>query len=347
MARTVILGRRPRTEGAAAENTPTNTEIVAALARVAEDHRPEGGYGDTLWRASDRTVLWIPADWTETADADAAEAAFAAVPGVEHVEIGDAEMAIPDGPEWEIVWAEGAQGVEHVNADVDGLVAEYRDLAYVDLAVQQVQAELDSRQRDPVDAAALLAAVSDLPEIPGLDTETLTAALAALERSHRATVDGAVALVASAVRARGGTNSDQLALHAIDALRAIASRPDPDPPHVTVNVPEQNVTMPAPVVNVTVPDHPAPVVNVAAAEAPVVNVTVPEQPVPVVNVTTPETHIDVHMPPHEPSTPIPAAAVATPERPSRIRVEFDADGSKMFVPEYDQPPPAGEGDDAV
>ena len=58
--------------------------------------------------------------------------------------------------------------------------------------------------------------------------------------------------------------------------------------------------LPAPVVNVTVPEQPAPVVNLPAfpefpeQAAPVVNVTVPQQPAPVVNMeqaATPEPRI--------------------------------------------------------
>ncbi len=77
-----------------------------------------------------------------------------------------------------------------------------------------------------------------------------------------------------------------------EVLTAIASQ---QPPVINITVPQPeativNVAVPeqiAPVVNVTVPKQDAPVVNVISSPqlAPVVNVTVPEQKAPIVNVT--------------------------------------------------------------
>lgn len=79
--------------------------IVAELARIAEAHAPDGGYGDTAWHPADAVVCWVPADWSSNEEIEAARAAFLAVPGVQEV-IGDAEQAPERGEGWQHVWPE-------------------------------------------------------------------------------------------------------------------------------------------------------------------------------------------------------------------------------------------------
>ncbi len=107
---------------------------------------------------------------------------------------------------------------------------------------------------------------------------------------------------------------------------------------MNVRVEQPAVHVDAPVVTVTVPEQPAPVVNVAAAEAPVVNVTLPE------GVAAPPNEIHVHVPEPAPSAPDVYVNVAAPEapRPRAVRVEFDAQGNKRYVPETDEAPVADE-----
>lgn len=175
--------------------------------------------------------------------------------------------------------------------------------------------------------------LASLEALPGVDfTETdqkaLMLALEALQAAHRSTTEGVVALVASAVRDRDGDRGDQIALTAIEALRAFATRPVPGPSPITVNVPQHDVHVDA---TVHVPEQAAPIVNVAAAEAPVVNVTVPQE-APSVHVTLPEQHVDVHVPAPHVDVHVP------PQNAARaVRVEFDAQGNKRFVVEDGDP----------
>lgn len=61
-------------------------ELDAAIAAVAAQHAPEGGYGDTYWNAETAKVFWVCGDWTSTEEADAAEADFRAIDGVDDFE---------------------------------------------------------------------------------------------------------------------------------------------------------------------------------------------------------------------------------------------------------------------
>jgi 2'-5' RNA ligase len=85
----------------------SETGVMAEVARVATLVAPEGGYGQTLWNPDEKTVWWIPADWTSNDEADAAEQAFLAIPAVERVYVDEAESAIPDNPGWTLVYANG------------------------------------------------------------------------------------------------------------------------------------------------------------------------------------------------------------------------------------------------
>jgi hypothetical protein len=92
----------PGTKGAASSDS-SGGGITDELRRVAEEHAPEGGYGETAYNAGDGTVYWVPADWTSNDEAEAAHAAFLEIDGVNGV-VGDAESYWPDGEGWEQVW---------------------------------------------------------------------------------------------------------------------------------------------------------------------------------------------------------------------------------------------------
>lgn len=78
------------------------------------------------------------------------------------------------------------------------------------------------------------------------------------------------------------------------------------PPSINVSLPESlTVEQPPPVVNVHVPEQPAPIINVQTAE-PVVNVHSAEQPAPIINVAAPVVHNHVDVPKVE--VKVPAAA---------------------------------------
>lgn len=79
------------------------TDLITEIRRVAADHAPPGGYGDTAWNAATRTVHWIPADWTTNDEVDAARGDFMSIDGVENVE-DEAEGYLPTGEGWETVW---------------------------------------------------------------------------------------------------------------------------------------------------------------------------------------------------------------------------------------------------
>jgi len=79
------------------------TDPRPAIRRVAQEHKPEGGYGDTAYHQGEGTVCWVPADWTSNDELDAAHAAFMEIDGVNGV-VGDAEQALPAGEGWETVW---------------------------------------------------------------------------------------------------------------------------------------------------------------------------------------------------------------------------------------------------
>lgn len=76
--------------------------IEAQIAAVAETVAPDGGYGGAAWNPEKKTVFWQCADWTSNDEHDAAEAAFLAIPGVDHFDC-EAEAALPEGDGWEIV----------------------------------------------------------------------------------------------------------------------------------------------------------------------------------------------------------------------------------------------------
>lgn len=93
-----LTGGRPLTASA--------TDVEREIARVAEEHAPEGGYGKTYWRESDRTVFWDAADWTSNDEADAAVEAFLSIDGVDDVE-WDCEVGDP-GSGYVQVWPQRA-----------------------------------------------------------------------------------------------------------------------------------------------------------------------------------------------------------------------------------------------
>lgn len=100
---------------------------VEEIRRVAEEHAPEGGYGETAYRDDDGTVYWTPADWTTNDEMDAAHDDFMEIDGVNGV-VGDAESRWPDDEGWEQVWPE--PGSEEAYERV--LVLAQRPLRYSD-----------------------------------------------------------------------------------------------------------------------------------------------------------------------------------------------------------------------
>lgn len=102
-----LTGAKPLT--AAAEDDPSSADTLEEIARVAEDHVPDGGYGDTFWHEADRTVMWISADWS--VDAEEAIEDFLAIPGVEWAE-DCAECAAPKGPGWVRAYPRAADALE-------------------------------------------------------------------------------------------------------------------------------------------------------------------------------------------------------------------------------------------
>lgn len=59
-----------------------DASTAEALRAVAEEVKPDGGYGDTFWNTDVGAVFWVCGDWTSNDESDAARAAFLAVPGV-------------------------------------------------------------------------------------------------------------------------------------------------------------------------------------------------------------------------------------------------------------------------
>lgn len=78
-------------------------DLFAEIRSVAEDHAPEGGYGETAYNDDDATVWWTPADWSGNDEIDAAHADFMEIDGVNGV-VGDAESRWPEDAGWEQVW---------------------------------------------------------------------------------------------------------------------------------------------------------------------------------------------------------------------------------------------------
>lgn len=184
---------------------------------------------------------------------------------------------------------------------------------------------------DAVREALAAAGASDGPR-----RDRLTSVLEAISAAHGRTMDAvAQAITAAAVAPEESRHGDALALTALGVLSEFACRPEAAPSPIHVHVPEQNLSVSVAAPEILLPQQPAPHVDVhvAAAEAPQVLVSLPEQPRP------DPTPVHVHVAAPEPIV-IPAPtinlSVAAPEpaaQPLRgIRVEFDEDGSKIFVP---------------
>lgn len=288
-------GRRPVPALVAA--APPEVD-VAEIARVAEDHAPEGGYGETAWHAADRIVFWIPADWTSNEEVDDAISDFMAVEGVEGVE-AEAEAALPEG--WEVVWTPSADAPAESAAERwDRLAREVED----DEVEDDVAVVATGQGRDSYGTLAMLRFAAD--EVDAARARELEALA-----SHRA--------------------SEQTVVRdTLRTLRKLAERPAGDThvtvpteihPHVTIHEPDITVEpSPAPDVSVSVEPPQVtvepPQVTVEAAPAP--NVTVEVPPAPNVAVEPPQVNVTVEVPAPEP-------------RPRAIRaVKNDADGSMTF-----------------
>ena len=198
-------------------------------------------------------------------------------------------------------------------------------------ALDTMLAALTQPREKPQDRMALTAkSVEAL-----LASDPLTRLMEARER----TIDVARQVLAQEHGHQQAVETNAVTAAALETLREFAMRPPPEAPDVHVHVPKHdlNVHVDAPTftpqIDVHVPEQkpqPAPVVNVAAAEAPVVNVNVPDQKIDV-HIPAQETpHVHLHVP------------ESVPARPSSVRVEFDEEGKKRFVPEYDTDT---EGDD--
>lgn len=128
---------------------------------------------------------------------------------------------------------------------------------------------------------------------------------------------------------------EALATNLVDGMTRIASemasaiKDKPTTNNFNIAAPEQkaqttSITIEGdkpPVVNVTVPDSPTPIIhneiNVPTQDAPIVNVQIPEAPVPIVNVSSPET-MDVRI--------IETVKIEKEEVTKVVRIEKNADG---------------------
>lgn len=292
-------------------------DVLAEIARVAEDHAPEGGYGDTYWRSSDRTVFWNHADWTGTDEHDAAEAAFLAIEGVERVEC-ESEAGPPDG--FEQVWPT-AQTASASTAE-----AELLRLAAEPLVVE-APAEREEAASAPASTPAGREAAD---EVDGVTA----AALAAIGAAHERTVGEIGSLVS---RQREADHSHSLAASAVEALGEMARREIPAP-RVEVNVaaaPAPSVEMHHHAAPIELPAQPAPVVHIDLPDpAPThVHVQLPEQP------AQPAPHVDVHVQAPAPAEPpkvevlVAATEPREPREPRVVRVDVDEHGVKRYVQE--------------
>lgn len=88
--------------GPAPVTASAEPSIEDEIAKVAEEHAPEGGYGETYWDESRGAVFWNHADWTSDDEHDAAESAFRAIEGVKEFDC-DAEAGNP-GDGYVKVW---------------------------------------------------------------------------------------------------------------------------------------------------------------------------------------------------------------------------------------------------
>jgi hypothetical protein len=104
----------------------------------------------------------------------------------------------------------------------------------------------------------------------------------------------------------------EVLLSALSILEKFADKPAPAAPDVHVYVPEREVTVEAPQIQVDVAAPPAP----PPLPAPQIDVHVPQLAPPKVEVAAPEVHV----------------AVPAPE-PRTIRVEEDEDGNRRYVQE--------------
>jgi hypothetical protein len=147
----------PETTGAASPDS-SGGDTTAELRRVAEEHAPDGGYGETAYNAADGTVYWVPADWSSNDEVAAAHAAFMEIDGVNGV-VGDAESYLPTGEGWEQVWP--IPGSEAAYERVLALAMRPLDVRPVEeplVAGGDGRIRFAERALDSIDAAVRLAA---------------------------------------------------------------------------------------------------------------------------------------------------------------------------------------------
>jgi len=281
------------------DERPPDVDLTE-LARVAEAHAPEGGYGETAWNGRDRIVFWAPADWTTDEELDAAEEAFLAVPGVEGVE-REAEAALPAGEGWEVVWTPRP--------------------APAPSSAEESAAERWDRLARAIEEDEEEAVVASAPSFAASGTIAMMAAAAEeLEASRRREFE----LIQASRR-----HDRSVLQEAMSALRALAGRPDGDV-HVTLPAQEihPHVTVHEP--SITVEPSPAPDVSVSVEPTPV-QVAAPE--------VTVEPRIEVAPTPVTVDAPVTVEAAAPPNvqvtveaepRPRQIRATKAEDGTTTF-----------------
>lgn len=200
--------------------------------------------------------------------------------------------------------------------------------------LERLAAIARGEETDPGEVTATLEAAGvEVPAsgpFPGRGVDVKALAVEALTRLAVPQHQRALEALADVARTEG---EQALTASAIEAVRTLADRP-PQPLHV--HIPETNVAVAAP--NVQVPvrvDLPAPEVTFA----PEVNVDVPEQRPADVRVfveqpVAPDVHVTVEPAAVQaPDVNVTVEAPPAPARPSAIRVEEAEDGTRRYVPE--------------
>jgi hypothetical protein len=307
-------------------------DLLERLAAVAEEHAPDGGYGNTYWRAETGTLFWISADWSSDDEVHAARDAFFAVDEAVREFETETEVAAPAGAEWSAVWVR-PNGVNHETVNEGDLHSEYEDvLALAREPLPDLEPEDWGRYRhtrdrhkppegeDPAAPALpdpnVTAALEALASHRDVDRTNLRAVLSQLAEAHRTTIAAmAEAITASAAPVGNAEEQTVLTAAALGVMSEFARRPEPRQPDIFVSVPERKVD-----------------VHVAAAEAPhtQVDVHVPEQaplPAPHVEVVVPEQRPpDIHL-----TAAVPSVIVEAPS-PTPVEVTVNVPDEIHTIP---------------
>lgn len=217
-----------------------------------------------------------------------------------------------------------------VTLTVDEGDAEYQALLELakgplpELDDEFVPADSEERQVLATDLASTLQELAASGQLA--NSESVSAALAVVAQAHQQTMES----VREVLVASGGSGApDSLTLAALSVLDGFARRPAEPAPNIHVHTPKHDLN-----VHIDTPEvHP--------------HFTV-QAPAPA------DVHVEVHTPPvevapsqvtvHVPEPVVQAAAapivhVTAPEtverKPNAVRVEYDPDGAKVFVPVYE------------